>query len=165
MRPPARLIKPLETPSLRNSKKALYVCSNCRYDVSVNQQQQQHQTRRHASGGSTPFTEKLRRRIWGTDNPPGLKDPYGGEGVIEREWKKRKAQYIAEGTQQQQDQLESRQQDSELLEEVDEKNFLPEEEELPAELVPAMTAHNLPRMGFLGEWHDFPPTENDKYYS
>ncbi|KAH8592508.1 ribosomal subunit 39S-domain-containing protein [Bisporella sp. PMI_857] len=29
-------------------------------------------------------TEKIRKKIWGTDEPPGLKDPYGGESVVER---------------------------------------------------------------------------------
>lgn len=38
---------------------------------------------RHASS-SLPFTERLRRKIWGTDNPPGLQDPYGGPGYFER---------------------------------------------------------------------------------
>jgi len=28
-------------------------------------------------------TERLRRRIWGTDEPPGLKDPYGGPSIAE----------------------------------------------------------------------------------
>src|SRR5271167_3906848 len=32
-----------------------------------------------------PKTEKLRRRIWGTDKPPGLKDPYRGPSAEERE--------------------------------------------------------------------------------
>ena len=36
---------------------------------------------RHAS--SVPFSEKLRRRIWGTDNPPGQKDPYSREEANE----------------------------------------------------------------------------------
>jgi hypothetical protein len=31
-----------------------------------------------------PFTEKVRRKLWGTDNPPGLKDPYGGPSMFER---------------------------------------------------------------------------------
>jgi hypothetical protein len=30
-----------------------------------------------------PRTERLRRRIWGTDQPPGLKDPYGGPSFAE----------------------------------------------------------------------------------
>lgn len=36
------------------------------------------------------MTEKLRRKIWGTDSPPGLEDPYGGKSVFDqtkkREW-------------------------------------------------------------------------------
>ena len=34
--------------------------------------------RRHAStaSGNIPFTEKLRRRIWGSETPPGQEDPY-----------------------------------------------------------------------------------------
>ena len=40
-------------------------------------------TIRHNSSGSIPFTEKVRRKLWGTDNPPGLKDPYGGGSVLE----------------------------------------------------------------------------------
>lgn len=31
-----------------------------------------------AAANNPGFTEKLRRKIWGTDNPPGAKDPYGG---------------------------------------------------------------------------------------
>ncbi|RQM04578.1 hypothetical protein DH86_00004218 [Scytalidium sp. 3C] len=31
-----------------------------------------------------PFTEKVRRRIWGTDKPPGQADPYGGGSVFDR---------------------------------------------------------------------------------
>ena len=38
---------------------------------------------RYASSG-LPLTERLRRRIWGTENPPGLKDPFGGPGYFER---------------------------------------------------------------------------------
>lgn len=38
---------------------------------------------RHASSG-LPLTERLRRRIWGTDSPPGLEDPYGGPRYLEK---------------------------------------------------------------------------------
>ncbi|EEA25794.1 hypothetical protein TMatcc_005971 [Talaromyces marneffei ATCC 18224] len=159
MRPPVRLLKPLEAPSLRSSKNALYVCSNCRYDASL-PSSSQHQSRRYASGsGNTPFTDKIRRRIWGTDNPPGLEDPYGGEGVIAKEWAKRKAQYMGE------DKREAQQNDG--------KEQVPEEEEdheydegeglLPADFTPATTAHDLPRMGHLSQWNDFPPSQADIY--
>ena len=56
-----------------------YVCSSCRHQA----QSLQLQTIRNASSG-LPFTERLRRKIWGTDSPPGLKDPYGGPSYFER---------------------------------------------------------------------------------
>ncbi|KAH8808548.1 ribosomal subunit 39S-domain-containing protein [Xylogone sp. PMI_703] len=31
-----------------------------------------------------PFTEKVRRRIWGTDKPPGQADPYGEPSFVEK---------------------------------------------------------------------------------
>jgi hypothetical protein len=31
-----------------------------------------------------PFTEKIRQRIWGTDQPPGQEDPYGDASVFDR---------------------------------------------------------------------------------
>ena len=59
-----------------------YVCSSCRH-----QAQRQHPSRqqaiRNASSG-LPFTERLRRRMWGTDSPPGLEDPYGGPSYFEK---------------------------------------------------------------------------------
>jgi hypothetical protein len=158
MRPSVRLLKPLEAPSLRNSKNALYVCSNCRYDASLLPSQHNHQSRRYASGsGNTPFTEKIRRRIWGTDNPPGLEDPYGGEGVIASEWAKRKSQYMGEekrGLQQ-----------KEGEQQVPEEEYEPEDADdlIPADFTPATTAHDLPRMGHLSQWNDFSPTEGDIY--
>src|SRR5436190_15388265 len=53
-------------------------------------------TIRHNSSGSIPFTEKVRRKLWGTDNPPGLKDPYGGEGFLEKARRKRKEPALEE---------------------------------------------------------------------
>ena len=32
----------------------------------------------------TPFTEKVRQRIWGTDQPPGQEDPYGDASVFDK---------------------------------------------------------------------------------
>lgn len=167
MRPPVRLLQPLEAPSLRLSK-TLYVCSNCRYDVSLSSavSNHQHQARRHAGSGNTPFTEKVRRKIWGTDNPPGLEDPYGGEGVIAREWNKRKAQYTGE----EKPKEDSSQQKTALSEGFEDED--PDPEAFPEEqleeikpFVPATTAHDLKRVGYLGKWQDFPPTEGDAYRS
>jgi hypothetical protein len=36
-----------------------------------------------AEPDKVPRTERLRRRIWGTDEPPGLEDPYGGPSIVE----------------------------------------------------------------------------------
>lgn len=38
--------------------------------------------RRFASGS---WTESLRKKIWGTDNPPGQKDPYNSEPINDRD--------------------------------------------------------------------------------
>jgi len=40
-------------------------------------------TRCLAAPGKLPRTERLRRKIWGTDEPPGLEDPYGGPSIVE----------------------------------------------------------------------------------
>lgn len=60
-----------------------YVCKNCQkraQELGLLAKPQQ----RYVSNQNLPFTEKLRRKIWGTDNPPGLKDPYGGPSFLER---------------------------------------------------------------------------------
>lgn len=89
---PARLLAPLETAPARISS-ALYVCSTCRRQClpqalrSVNQFQfrQYHPSNSSQSNdnGDLPVTEKLRRKIWGTDKPPGVKDPYGSESQLD----------------------------------------------------------------------------------
>jgi hypothetical protein len=119
---------------------------------------QQHHTRRHAGSGSTPFTEKIRRRLWGTDNPPGLADPYGGEGVIAKQWNKQKAKYTGE--------KEDGRQINEKFEELDVEDAESwADYNRPLEpFVPATNAHDLKRLGFVGEWTDFPPTESDEYH-
>ncbi|PGH13649.1 hypothetical protein AJ79_03497 [Helicocarpus griseus UAMH5409] len=84
---PARLLAPLEAAPSRISS-ALYVCSTCRRQClpqSLRAVNHQLQFRRHNSndGSNLPMTEKLRRKVWGTDNPPGLKDPYGNESQLD----------------------------------------------------------------------------------
>jgi len=37
-----------------------------------------------AADGKVAFTERVRQRIWGTDAPPGLEDPYGDKSVFDR---------------------------------------------------------------------------------
>ncbi|OJD21102.1 hypothetical protein ACJ73_07560 [Blastomyces percursus] len=90
---PARLLAPLEGAPSRISS-ALYVCSTCRRQCllqslrSINHQFQFRQytpsnSSQSNGNGDLPVTEKLRRKIWGTDNPPGVKDPYGSESQLD----------------------------------------------------------------------------------
>lgn len=59
-----------------------YVCASCQHHA-LRKRISQFQSTRNASSG-LPWTERIRRKIWGTDNPPGLKDPYGAPGFFER---------------------------------------------------------------------------------
>ncbi|KAJ9302248.1 hypothetical protein DTO271G3_1114 [Paecilomyces variotii] len=155
MRPSVRLLNPLEVPSLQVSK-SLYVCSTCRQEFrpQVFSASVAHRFRRHASSNDTPFTEKVRRKIWGTDNPPGLKDPYGGEGVIERAMRKRR-----QGAEEEVVAAEQQQPDLRELEQI-EQEIAP-----PDDYRPASTWDSLERVGHLGRWSDYPPTEADEYHS
>ncbi|PGH33925.1 hypothetical protein GX50_03246 [[Emmonsia] crescens] len=93
MSPPARLLAPLEAASSRISS-ALYVCSTCRRQClpqSLRPINHQFQFRRYTPSNSSqnndrgdlPVFEKLRRKVWGTDKPPGVKDPYGSESQLD----------------------------------------------------------------------------------
>lgn len=56
-----------------------YLCHACKQRTSS------FSTSSLRTAANTPgFTEKLRRKIWGTDSPPGAKDPYGGLSKFER---------------------------------------------------------------------------------
>ncbi|KAL1986805.1 hypothetical protein VTN96DRAFT_5458 [Rasamsonia emersonii] len=149
MRPAVRLLQPLEAPSLQLSK-SLYVCSNCRQDFLPRASPSPQTTRRNASG-NVPFTEKVRRKLWGTDNPPGLKDPYGGEGVIEKAIRKRTQGDVEQ------------KQEPEPEKEVEQLSETQAEIAPPQEYTPATTWDGLERVGHLGRWSDFPPTEADEY--
>ena len=80
-----------------------YVCVQCRQRI--NSQSSRHTPilssstvcRRNGSSSSSklPYTEKLRRKIWGTDTPPGQEDPYGGKSILERN-RERKEQDVGQ---------------------------------------------------------------------
>ena len=69
-----------------------FVCLHCRHRSALAAQKGALSTsipiptQRHASSTSDniPFSEKIRRKIWGTDNPPGQEDPYGGLSIAEQ---------------------------------------------------------------------------------
>lgn len=137
MHPSTRLLS-LELSS-RTASRPLYVCSSCRHEPLPRPFVAHHQIRPN----STSVTENLRRKLWGTENPPGLKDPYGGKSALEQKWG-RKGQSAAET-------------DADA-DEIEEGDIAP-----PDEYVPATTADELPRIGHLGKWSDHPPTEADVY--
>ncbi|ODH50775.1 hypothetical protein GX48_03092 [Paracoccidioides brasiliensis] len=90
---PVRLLGPLEVATSRISS-SLYVCSTCRRQClhqSLRMVNHNSLSRRPISStssynsdnnGDLSVTEKLRRKIWGTDKPPGLNDPYGSESQL-----------------------------------------------------------------------------------
>ncbi|KAE8349245.1 ribosomal subunit 39S-domain-containing protein [Aspergillus coremiiformis] len=88
MHPSLRLLN-LEVSSLQGSR-SLYFCSVCRQKARPRPVLARQFVRN--SSNETPITERLRRKIWGTDNPPGMKDPYGGQGILERRFKKNQAE-------------------------------------------------------------------------
>ncbi|EFW16951.1 hypothetical protein D8B26_003757 [Coccidioides posadasii str. Silveira] len=152
----ARLITPLEALPYRVGS-ARYVCSTCRRQFiprCTSQPIIHHQTRRHNSSDSNnvPFSEKVRRRIWGTENPPGLKDPYGGESFLEKRAR---------------EQREAKAPQPEL-----EPEYVPEAEtasvaEVSAteagEYVPATTWDGLEHVGSSGQWWEQSPTPADSF--
>ena len=63
--------------SIRSSQPSNYVCVSCRRRGAL----PYHQIATISSSVSrkardTSFTGKVRRQLWGTDNPPGSEDPY-----------------------------------------------------------------------------------------
>ncbi|KAE8308390.1 ribosomal subunit 39S-domain-containing protein [Aspergillus transmontanensis] len=149
MRPSLRLLN-LEVSSLQGSR-TLYVCSVCRQEARP-RPLVARQFLRNASN-TTPITERVRRKIWGTDNPPGLKDPYGGEGALERKFRK--------------DQPAKQEEEPENLAQASEQTQVENEAELASAEAyePATTWEGLQRVGHLGRWSDLPPSEADVYES
>ncbi|KAL2860908.1 mitochondrial 54S ribosomal mL50 protein [Aspergillus lucknowensis] len=129
----------------------LYVCSVCRQEARP-RPFVARQFLRNASD-ATPITERVRRKLWGTDNPPGLKDPYGGEGVFEKKFKRGQS-------------APQEDESAEVTRAAGTENAVVEDalpEETPYE--PATTWEGLQRVGHLGRWSDLPPSEADAYNS
>ncbi|KAH8663134.1 ribosomal subunit 39S-domain-containing protein [Tricladium varicosporioides] len=62
-----------------------YLCLACRHQKSSFSTS----FRTPRADEKVPLTERLRQRIWGTDEPPGLKDPYGDRSVFDQSKKNR----------------------------------------------------------------------------
>jgi hypothetical protein len=57
-----------------------YLCSACKHQATSFSTS----SIRVARNIKVPFTEKIRQRIWGTDKPPGLEDPYGDKSIFDK---------------------------------------------------------------------------------
>lgn len=68
-----------------------YICLRCQLRVSTAVRtinppvSLPYASRRHASW----LEDKLRKKIWGTDRPPGQDDPYGKESIFDRKKRER----------------------------------------------------------------------------
>ena len=65
-----------------------YICVQCRHQLqkasittSVSRKAQSK------ANGTVPYTERIRRRIWGSETPPGLEDPYGNRTILDKSQK------------------------------------------------------------------------------
>ena len=96
---PGRGIRALAQLSSRQT--SAYVCLQCQRQAShtVAKAKWAPKSRslpcRYASSSS--FSDKLRKRIWGTDNPPGPEDPYGSSGVLEQRRREKAARDEEQG--------------------------------------------------------------------
>jgi hypothetical protein len=143
-----------------------YVCASCRFAVSTGSRQQT----RHQS--DLPFTEKIRRKIWGTDNPPGLKDPYGGPSFLERALAERRARSgqgrstakpgLSDTESRSQSRLESRHRAavSQLSDDTKQHRDVTEQ---PKEYEPAENWESLKWVGHRGEYQYMDSTPADEY--
>ncbi|OQE07306.1 hypothetical protein PENVUL_c014G06956 [Penicillium vulpinum] len=69
-------------PSMRLPlREANFICSSCRIGATP-RISPIGQVRRYASDSSPGILERTRRKIWGTDTPPGLADPYSGSQIM-----------------------------------------------------------------------------------
>jgi len=67
MRRISRINRPIDC--LRQQPTSSYTCIACRHRAAF--------TTSLPRSKSAPFTDRLRQKIWGSDEPPGLKNPYG----------------------------------------------------------------------------------------
>ncbi|KAL4900503.1 hypothetical protein BDW74DRAFT_182594 [Aspergillus multicolor] len=153
MRSSMRLLN-LEVVTPLQGSTTRYVCSTCRQEARP-RPFVARQFLRHASDNNTPITERVRRKLWGTDNPPGLKDPYGGEGVFEKKFGK--ASMAKQGG------APENGEDAENQAAAESGDVA--EEVIDGEYVPATTWEGLDRIGHLGEWTDLPPNSEDAFTS
>ena len=127
-----------------------------------------------AASSDSSLSERLRRKLWGTNNPPGAEDPYVVPGNLERmqmpkqdKPNEHELPVLEHGN--------PAGDDSRLLPEVVEgiqdRQYQADRWEYPrqgdlaenAGYVPAESWDGLKRVGNTGRWQDQPPTETDDF--
>ncbi|RDW60389.1 uncharacterized protein DSM5745_10847 [Aspergillus mulundensis] len=156
MRSSMRLLN-VEVATHLQGSRTRYVCSTCRQEARP-RPFVARQFLRHASDNNTPITERVRRKLWGTDNPPGLKDPYGGEGVFEKKFGKGSLAQKQGGAPGSDEGAAENQAATAEGGDV-------AEEAIDGEYLPATTWEGLDRIGHLGRWNDLPPNPEDAFTS
>ncbi|KAL4881411.1 ribosomal subunit 39S-domain-containing protein [Aspergillus karnatakaensis] len=139
-----------------------FVCSVCRHGTRASPIVAR-QFLRNASNDS--ITERVRKKLWGTDNPPGLKDPYGGEGVFEKKFKKGREgkQVVPEEEAKEVSQGEG---EAPVASAAETPAAIAEETEgVDDAYEPATNWAGIERIGHLGKWTDLPATNADGYTS
>ena len=151
---PVRLLN-REVSSLRGT-----TSSTCKQEVrqlNIQQRRYRHDRGRPADTGENnlPLYEKFRRKIWGTDNPPGLSDPYGGEGRIEQAIRQRRREREEKNSTAA---INTEEEDEKRLEQEKQEEL----EELNSGGEPLTSWDGLDKIGHLGRWSDYPPTDADE---
>lgn len=124
-----------------------YICLQCRFRASTAVRSTNpsisltYASRRHASWLNT---DKLRKKIWGTENPPGQEDPYGKESAFDRQRRER-------------EQENEKERGLDQLPEEELESALEGEDE---QYIPATTAEGLERVGDRGWGRDEWEAEN-----
>lgn len=92
MAPASRIGAIASRASLHITSRSSFICLKCRF-LSYRAAQKSNSStnhlpsRRHASGFIN--TEKWRKKIWGSENPPGQEDPYGAPGALDQRRRER----------------------------------------------------------------------------
>ena len=123
-----------------------FVCLQCRQRESEPDYWPQstpsttYTTRRRASNN---FSEGLRKRIWGTSNPPGQEDPYADKSLLDRTKERARDRDAAEASP-----------ETVVLGTIH-KTSLPQDRELGPDYVPATSIADLATLPALRKVHRF----------
>jgi hypothetical protein len=151
---PTRAFNLIDTTS-RQLVSSPYICRSCRH-VALRQRLTSRQSLRHASSEEISLTEKARRKIWATEKPPALADPYDGESFLARRRKERAREKEAQELKQLEEEQGPRARPRAIAEDAD-------NDYVPKQYVASETWDGLEHVGHKGHWRDIPPKLEDHF--